>query len=93
MKQSRALYEKVLVSHQIVPYFRRKNQPRTVKYLFNQLWQTAMLYLTRPPEPKVRKKSNRRGDIWWEVYDPQHNLTANFTSEAEVRMWLDQRHY
>ncbi len=93
MRRSRVLYEKVLVSHQIIPYTQQRIQPQVIKRTLHQLWQNLVIYLTRPPEPKVRKKSNRRGEIWWEVYDPNRHLTANFTSELEVRMWLDQRHY
>jgi hypothetical protein len=93
MKRSRVLYEKVLVSHQIVPYTQQGIKPQAIKHTLHQLWQHLVTHFTHPPEPKVHKKSNRRGDMWWEVYDPYTNMKASFTSELEVRMWLDQRHY
>jgi len=93
VKRSRVLYEKVLVSHQIVSYTQQRIKPQVIQRPLHQLWEHFVTYLTRPPEPKVRKKSNRRGEIWWDVYDPYTNLKASFTSESEVRMWLDQRYY
>lgn len=93
MKRSRVLYQKILVSHQIVPYPQQQNQSQAIPRAIYQWWENFVAELTRPPEPKVRQKSNRRGEIWWEVYDPYTNLTARFASELEVRMWLDQRHY
>ena len=93
MKRGRVLHEKVLVSHQIIPYPQTKEKLSSFKFTLHQLWQGFVHYLTQPPEPKVWKKTNRHGEIFWEVYDPYRNLKATFTSELEVRMWLDQRYY
>ncbi len=41
-------------------------------------------------EPKVWEKKNRNGTVYWNVYDPVLGYTARFSSELEVRLWLDQ---
>ena len=93
MKLSRLLSQKRFVSHQVVPYPKPQNQQNNIQQIRHQVWHNLVNYLTRPPEPRVQKKCNHRGKIWWKVYDPYTNRSAEFSSEAEVRMWLDQRHY
>jgi len=93
MKRSRLLSKQGIISHQIIPYSQNKNQPQKIQQILHQAWYNLVDYFTRLPEPKVVKTSNHRGETLWKVYDPYTNASAEFASEAEVRMWLDQRHY
>ena len=91
MKRSHVLGQPRLLSHQVIPYPSQKKD--NIKVIFHQLWNRLINYFTHPPEPKIRKKSNRQGKIWWEVYDPYTNAKGTFSSELEVRMWLDERYH
>lgn len=44
-------------------------------------------------EPKAWQIRDRSGATYWRVYDPATNQAHAFSSEAEVRMWLEQRYY
>lgn len=92
MKKVTLCPQNSLICHQIVSFPLRKNQSQKLKLNFHKLWSNLVNYLSRPPEPKVKKKTNSRGEIWWEVYDPYTNLSASFASELEVRIWLDERY-
>lgn len=53
-----------------------------------QLWQGFIAFLAGNSEPKIQRVSEDN----WRVYDPKTNRSLNFTSEQEVRVWLDERY-
>ena len=44
-------------------------------------------------EPQIIARKNNRGDTYFKVYDPQTKWTGTFSSEQEVRIWLDRRYH
>ena len=50
-------------------------------------------WATRPGEPKVNFRRDSRGNSYFRVYDPISGRYCNFTSEKEVRIWLEERYY
>lgn len=44
-------------------------------------------------EPRVWQKRDRFGQIYWQVYDPIRDRSARFSSEQEVRQWLEENFY
>lgn len=44
-------------------------------------------------EPQIISRTNSRGNLYFKVYDPQTKWTGTFSSEEEVRIWLDRRYY
>jgi len=44
------------------------------------------------PEPRVWQTGDGAGNITWHVCDPASNTSASFASEAEVRVWLEERY-
>lgn len=56
-------------------------------------WTNAVLaYFNSSSEPHVRQV-NRKGQIVWRVYDPVSRRHHEFTSELELRIWLEERYY
>jgi predicted DNA-binding transcriptional regulator AlpA len=49
-------------------------------------------WVVQASEPKVSKRRNRKGHLYYQVYDPISNTAAAFGSEAEIRAWLEQRY-
>ncbi|WP_019507160.1 hypothetical protein [Pleurocapsa sp. PCC 7319] len=43
-------------------------------------------------QPKILTKSDRHGNKYFQVYDPQTRQHSSFASEQEVRFWLDQKY-
>jgi hypothetical protein len=51
-------------------------------------------YLSRNRvEPQIVQKCDRSGKNYWQVYDPVSGSSYSFSSEKEVRAWLDTRYY
>ena len=48
---------------------------------------------TNRNEPYIKRKSDRYGNLYWQIYDYQTNKSYTFGSELEVRAWLEQRYY
>lgn len=44
-------------------------------------------------EPKVRQDVDSLGNVYWEVYDPQHHYTLHFDDEQKLLAWLDEKPY
>ena len=44
-------------------------------------------------EPRIVTKRDREGNTFFSAYDPVTQAHHRFTSERELRIWLDQRYY
>ncbi|MGP1384831.1 MAG: hypothetical protein ACTS2F_14795 [Thainema sp.] len=44
-------------------------------------------------EPRITKRVDRWGNLYFSVYDPIDRSFRVFTSEQEIRIWLEQRYY
>lgn len=47
--------------------------------------------LSQQHELRIEQIVDRKGNVFWEIYDPTSQQTRQFYSETEVRRWLDQR--
>jgi hypothetical protein len=63
------------------------------RFSFDRLWEFLLNTLSTSAEPKIHRKYDRHGNLSFRVYDPSTGLRNTFTSEQEVRAWLDQRYY
>lgn len=57
------------------------------------LWESILSATSKLSEPKVWQKKDRKGNIYWRVYNPTTGYCGSFNSEEEVRMWLEERYY
>ena len=44
-------------------------------------------------EPQVKRKCDRFGKYYWQVYEPISGSYLFFNSEREVKVWLDTRYH
>lgn len=51
----------------------------------------AVVALTQVKEPKVSQVMTEQG-VQWRVYDPVGDRSHPFTTETEVRVWLEERY-
>lgn len=58
-----------------------------------QLWNSLLDAFARSSEPRIYQKRTHDGKFYFKVYDPVARQTNTFSSETEVRIWLDQRYY
>lgn len=70
----------------------------------NQVWARSKAYLDKvgqsllgyfcgSKDPQIVTKRDRDGNTFFVAYDPIDQAHYTFTSEQEVRVWLDQRYY
>lgn len=57
-----------------------------------RFWQSCWQLLSISGEPKVWQTYDRQGrTAGWRVFDPETGRTMTFSSELEVRLWLEKR--
>ncbi|HEY9634793.1 MAG TPA: hypothetical protein V6D14_15430 [Coleofasciculaceae cyanobacterium] len=67
--------------------------PRLQQWM-KQLQQFSQRFVSRltTSEPIVRQSRDRKGYVWWYVYDPKTEQRAYLASEEEVLLWLEERY-
>ncbi|NJM65993.1 MAG: hypothetical protein HC851_10165 [Acaryochloris sp. RU_4_1] len=73
-----------------------KSEPETRPQRFTLLswlgryWQALLDSFSCQSEFRIRQRRDRQGNLWWIVYDPITNQSAQLASEDEVRLWIEQ---
>jgi hypothetical protein len=62
-----------------------------LKSVVSSIWD--FVFTPASNEPIVSQGRDRSGQIYWRVYDPVSDRSIRFSSEQEVRQWLEQRFY
>lgn len=44
-------------------------------------------------EPQIEEKSDRYGNLYWQVYDRTTHKSHTFGSDLEVRAWIEERYH
>jgi hypothetical protein len=60
---------------------------------WKRIWDTLATQLIGHSEPIVRQVRDRAGSLIWHVHDPETGYSGCFSSEQEVRAWLERRYY
>lgn len=55
--------------------------------------QKGLKNITRKAEPEILHRYNRQGNSYWLVFDPTTRSYSYFSTELEVKIWLEQRYY
>ncbi len=63
------------------------------KKRLSQAGQSLLRSLAGSREPRITVRRDRQGNPYFVAYDPVDGQQQTFASEAEVRIWLDQRYY
>ncbi|MBI4779801.1 MAG: hypothetical protein HY785_00610 [Oscillatoriophycideae cyanobacterium NC_groundwater_1537_Pr4_S-0.65um_50_18] len=61
----------------------------TLRSILALIWDTISTSLS--DEPRIWQKRDRFGEVYWHVYDPIRDRHFRFTTEQEVRQWLEQK--
>lgn len=59
----------------------------------HQLWRNALQFLSASSEPHVWRTRDQAGQVYWDAYDPITEERVQSLTEAEMRAWLEDRHY
>ncbi len=76
----------------------KKNVPKPAQQLrilsiLNKFWEQVVTAITKGQEPQVWQSTDRTGHTWWYAYDPTTRRSGCRDSEAEMRIWLEERYY
>lgn len=72
-----------------------KPQKRNFSWVngLKQLAKSFVRSIANSSEPRISKKVDRNGNLYYKVYDPTSGASAVFSTEQEIRIWIDQRYY
>lgn len=57
------------------------------------IWQHLLTTLTNDNALQVWQTTDRFGNTWWNAYDPATGRSTSLASEAEMRVWIEERYY
>ena len=57
------------------------------------LWQSLLHLPVQADEPRVWQRLDRFKNLYWQAYDPATGRSASYTSDAEMRAWLEELRY
>jgi len=60
---------------------------------FKAIIEKLIRALTRGHELQVWCKKDRNGNVYWQAFDPKNRKSTCLSSEAEMRIWIEQRYY
>ncbi|WP_228061535.1 hypothetical protein [[Phormidium] sp. LEGE 05292] len=61
--------------------------------LINKICERFVTLINHASELKVWQSRDRTGHTWWEAYDPSTGNSISLDSEAEMRMWIEERYH
>ena len=64
-----------------------------IDYIIGILKNMGRYLIANRTEPHVKQKCDRKGNYYWQVYEPISGSYLSFSSEREVRTWLENRYY
>jgi hypothetical protein len=76
---------------QLETLVRPQPSPSLIRVL-QQAGHAMVRFLTNGQDPVIRKRWHPDGLVW-RVYDPVTQQNQRFSSEAELRVWLEGRYY
>lgn len=68
-------------------------KPSKLFSFLNRLWQHLADTLTSVQEPQIWQGYDRHGNCWWYGYDPMTGRSICRDSEAEMRIWIEERYH
>ncbi|GAB4229629.1 MAG: hypothetical protein Kow00121_58550 [Elainellaceae cyanobacterium] len=68
-------------------------QERSFGAKLRDTWHMLLSWLAASAEPHVWSTRDRTGHVSWSAYDPQTNQRLDHLSAADMRVWLEERHY
>jgi hypothetical protein len=61
--------------------------------IWNRFWHALGRILTQSSDLSVTQRRDDFGNESFRVYDPMTRKYSAFSSEQEIRIWLEQRYY
>jgi hypothetical protein len=61
--------------------------------LINKICEGFVTLINQASELKVWQSRDRAGHTWWNAYDPNTGNSISLDSEAEMRMWIEERYH
>ena len=93
MKFQRQLSEPyIVIAADSRPSLRAENR-HAVGSFFGVFWQSLLKLLLGSSEPIIEKQLDNNGQDLYSIYDRVTQQQISGLTEAEVRVWLEQRYY
>ncbi|EAW36895.1 hypothetical protein [Lyngbya sp. PCC 8106] len=66
---------------------------RQISQTFSRFFQKIIRFLANNSEPRIWQTKTRKGDLIWHIYDPKTGQSEHFSSEQDVRIWIEKQYY
>ena len=63
-----------------------------MSHFWTNFWDALFQPLVKPAELRVWRTRDNKGNIWWSAHDPATGRLIERVSEAQIRIWLEQRY-
>lgn len=92
-QQQRLNYEtlELISSTSSASQSQRSHLARALQNWFSQVGRFLQTLVILDANPRIWQRCDRAGNTWWTLYDPVTQRFYQFSSESEVRMWLDEQ--
>lgn len=71
----------------------KHEKPLSISLGLRTVWLYLIRALTYSYELQVWRKTDRHGNSYWQAFDPKTSRSTSLNSEAEMRIWIEQRYY
>ncbi len=71
--------------------FSKKQKP--AESLVSRIFQALVAKLSSGNDPQIKLRYSPSGHEYWHVYDPTNGKAEIFATEADVRVWVEQRYH
>lgn len=71
----------------------KRDKNRKLFSWLNRIGEYLVAALFQGQELKIWQSTDRFGQTWWHAYDPVKDCFVSRDSEAEMRIWLEERYY
>lgn len=69
------------------------NKKQKLEPLVSRIFQALVAKLSNGNDPQIRLEYSPSGNEYWHVYDPTTGKAETFATEADVRVWVEQRYH
>lgn len=70
-----------------------KRNLQSLRAKLNDLWQGVIEFLETSSELYITQIQDAKGQTQWKAFDPTTGQSAQFDSEEDVRVWVEERYY
>ena len=66
---------------------------KIINAISNTLKKVGRSLVKNSREPQIKQKQDKHGNKYWQAYDLNTNTYHTFSSEEDVKVWIEHRYH